>query len=487
MPSVDPIVVVVALPLAAAVLAAAVGPRASRWVAGAAACGTPLAVAALTRQVWLEGPLRYPVGGWGAPLGIELAADGLALLMLWLTAAVAACTTLYAAGTPERDGEERGGAGEPPWPLWLVLWGALDALFLSADAFNIYVALELVSLAAVALVALGGGAAIGAAARYLLVSMVGSLVYLLGVALLYAQQGVLDLHQLGRSLAPNVGAEAALALMLAGLLLKSALFPLHGWLPPAHAGAPGPVSAVLSALVVTATYSVALRLWTHTFAGVTGPGAGALLGALASAAILWGSVQALRARRLKFLVAYSTVAQVGQLALAFPLALDAAASAAALAGGTYLALSHGVAKAAMFLAASTIVSSVGHDRIDDLGGLGARLPITAVSFGLAGVSLMGLPVTGGFLAKWLLLTAAVQAHAWWAVAVLLASGLLTAGYVWRVVGRTLAEGEEGAAPLRAPRSRELATLALALGSVALGLLSAPALALLDLGAPLGAR
>lgn len=467
----EPVVVAVTAPLALALAASLLGGRRGRWPGLLAAAAVVAAVALLTRDVVAHGPVRHQVGGWGAPLGIDLFVDGLALLFLWLSAGVGAAATVYA--TAYFHDDEAAGAF---WPAWLTLWGGLQAVFVTADLFNAYVGLELLGLAAVALVALGGGRAIGAATRYLLVSMLGSLLYLLGVALLYAAHGTLDLSRLAAAAGEGGLERAALAAMLAGLLFKTAIVPLHAWLPPAHADAPGPASAVLSALVVKATLYLALRLWTELPGLAT---AGWLVGALGAAAVLWGGLHALRAPRLKLLVAYSTVGQLGYVLLAFPLL----PSSAAVAGAAYQALAHGVAKAALFLAASTVLRAAGGDHVDDLRGLGHRLPVTAVAFGLAGASIVGLPPSGGFVAKWLLLTAAVRAGAWWVVLVIALGGLLAAAYVLRVVGRSLAPPPAGAPPLKAPRRLEWTALLLALASVALGLVAAWPLALLEGPAP----
>ncbi len=172
--------------------------------------------------------------------------------------------------------------------MWLSLWAALNALFLTDDIFNLYVTLELMGLAAVALVALETHA-VAAATRYLLVGLLGSMFYLLGVGLVYALHGTVDMKMLATTMQAEPAAWMAMALMTAGLLLKTALFPLHFWLPPAHANAPAPVSAVLSALVVKAAFYALLRLWLGPFEPLAPVLAGQLLGILGAAAIIWGS------------------------------------------------------------------------------------------------------------------------------------------------------------------------------------------------------
>jgi formate hydrogenlyase subunit 3/multisubunit Na+/H+ antiporter MnhD subunit len=463
--------------LAAFVAGAGRSPAARRYVhrIGLTASVASAAVGLIAAGVaWRAGPLAHALGGWPAPLGIVLAADALAALMLGLTAIVGLMASMYTAGyfAPASDAE-----ADPAdallraarfWPLWLGLWAALAALFLSADLFNVYVALELLTLTAVGLVASAGGAAVSAALRYLLWALAGSLLYLAGVALLYGATGTLAFETLAARLAPSPAANLGAALVLAGVAIKGALFPLHAWLPHAHAQAPAPVSAVLSALVVKTSFYLVWRLAggdQAVFAPLDAATALGVLGWLGAGAVVWGSVQALVQVRLKMLIAYSTIAQLGYMYLALALALPAA--------GLYLALSHAFAKAALFLGAGAVLHVYGQDRLDALGGVAHRMPVTLFTFGLAGVSLIGLPPSGGFIGKWLLLERSVAGGHWGLVAVLVAGTLAAAGYVFRVIGSCLAATQ---APRQPTLAIELAALLLALAAIALGFMAPPLLA-----------
>jgi formate hydrogenlyase subunit 3/multisubunit Na+/H+ antiporter MnhD subunit len=426
----------VSIPVAAA-LVAFVLPR----IAGAVAilnAAVMLAGSLALLGTVTRGPVRYALGGWDAPLGINLYADPLSALLVLVASIVLAVTVAYSRAY-------LAGARNAPlfWPIFLFLNAALNAVLLSADAFNLYVSLELLCLSAVALVALADDPpAMSAALRYLLASIVASLAYLLGVSLLYHAHGALDLGELGRRATWEPATWAALGLMTTGLALKGALFPVHFWLPRAHAYAPSPVSALLSALVVKAPFYVLLRLWFAPFAGAPASIAD-LLGGLGAVAILWGSLQALRQERLKLLVAYSTVAQVGYLFLLFPLAQ----ARSAVQGVTIFIIGHALAKAGMFLAAGNMQRSLGHDRIRDLHLVARDLPITVAAFGLAGVCIMGLPPSANFIGKWLLVEAAFAQGDWgWAV-VVVGGGLLSAAYVFRVLGHAF---RVDPAPGRAP-------------------------------------
>ena len=316
------------------------------------------------------------------------------------------------------------------------MWGSLNLVFVSGDLFTLYVALELLTFAGVPLVCLAGsGETLRAALRYLLFALCGSVLYLLGAVLLYGGYGTLDMRLLADVVEAEPIAWTALALMTVGLLAKTALFPLHIWLPPAHGGAPAAASAVLSALVIKGSWFLVLRLWCDVMPGVAGASAAQLLGGLGAAAIVVGSVVALRQQRLKLLVAYSTVAQIGYLFLMFPMALTApGVYDGAVAAGVLQAISHATAKAGMFMAAGLVYAALGHDRIDDLAGAARALPIPVLAFVLGGVALMGVLPSGAYLAKKLLLDAADGSGQWWWTLVLQGGAVFTAGYVVLIAG-----------------------------------------------------
>lgn len=484
------LVLAVSLPTAGMLLSVALGTRlAVRCALVLLLAGLGVAIAIVV-EVWRAGqPLVYFVGGWVPPLGLALRADGLSAAMLATTAIVICATGLYgreAFRVPAGVSESR--TSLVFWVLLMAVWAALNLVFLGDDLFNLYVALELLTFAAVPLVCLDGRVeTLAAALRYLLFALLGSVLYLLGVGLLYGGYGTLDIILLSGLVRPEPVAFTTLSLMTAGLLAKTALFPLHLWLPPAHAGAPPAASAVLSGLVVKASFFLVVRLWFDVMPGLLNVIAAQVLSTLGAGAILLGSVLALRQVRLKLLIAYSTIAQIGYLFLMFPLAGASSAqfgSNVALTGGMLQAISHAFAKAAMFMSAGLIAEAHGHDRIAELRGVGQMLPITAFAFGVAALSLVGLPPSGGFVAKWLLLTAAMTAGQWWWALVMLLGGLLAGGYMLRVLARVLTNSSEPLAP-RAPvrRSRELVVLALALCSMLLGILPMRPFGLLQIGRP----
>jgi formate hydrogenlyase subunit 3/multisubunit Na+/H+ antiporter MnhD subunit len=464
------------VPVAGVLLAFAAG---GRHVERTALATMPLGLAiaaAIAAMVQTSGPLAYLLGGWAPPLGVALRADGLSAVMMAITAVVICAIGVFARAdfsTPAGSVEAR--APFAFWILLLAIWGALNTVFLSGDLFTLYVALELLTFAAVPLVCLDGRSeTLQAALRYLLFALLGSILYLIGTALLYGSYGTLDIVLLSQRLRGEPATLAAAALMTVGLLAKTALFPLHLWLPPAHAGAPAAGSAVLSALVVKGSFFIVVRLWFDAMPALPGFTAMQLLGALGAAAILFGSVVALRQQRLKLLIAYSTLAQIGYLFLMFPLAFNVTSaqleSGGALAGGLMQATSHATAKAAMFMSAGMIYAALGHDRITDLGGIGRALPLSVLAFALGGVALVGVPSSGAYLAKELLLQAAAETEQWWWMVVIQAGGIFTSGYVVLVLSHALAPADTPVTQrARVPRMQETAALVLALCSLLLGL------------------
>jgi formate hydrogenlyase subunit 3/multisubunit Na+/H+ antiporter MnhD subunit len=480
------LVLAILLPVAGILVSFALGGRSAERIAlGSAPLALALALAILV-EVWSAGrPVVYVVAGFAPPLGIALRADGISAVMLVTTALIIPAAGLYARAefaTPPRVEESR--RSLTFWVMLQAISGALALIFVSGDLFNLYVALELLTFAAVPLACVEGKAeTIAAALRYLLFALFGSVFYLLGAALLYGAFGTLDIALLAERMRPLPAVTAAAALMTTGLLAKTALFPLHLWLPPAHANAPAPASAVLSGLVVKGAFFLTVRLWFDVFPALPAAAPTAILGALGSAAVLFGSVLALRQPRLKLLIAYSTVAQIGYLFLIFPLASGVHAwTADGWNGGLMQVLAHAFAKAAMFLAAGLLYEALGHDRIAKFSGAARAMPMTFLTLGLSGLSLMGLPPSGGFAAKWLLLRASVASGQWaWAL-ILVVGGLLAAGYVYRILAPALS-GDPVVMKRPPRRAGEAIALTLAVVAVALGFAPDSFFQLLNIGRP----
>ncbi|GAB6059005.1 complex I subunit 5 family protein [Desulfonatronum parangueonense] len=405
------------------------------------------------------------------PLGLYWQADSFSVTMLAMTTLVAVSGGVFALGylpaaLPSAD--------RYFWSLWLFTWSAMNSLLLAADLFNIYVGLELMALAAVGLISLSRETeALQAAMRYFLVTLFGSMLYLLGVSLLYGQYGMLDQAALATVIEPGLASGSAAVLMSLGLLIKTALFPVHFWLPSAHGRAPVPVSALLSSVVVAVCFFVLYRFWSGLFFVFLAVQPASVLGAIGLASILWGGLMALRQKRLKMIVAYSTIAQFGNVMLIFPVFAAGGASILALHGAALMVLAHGLAKAALFFAAGCIHVAHGHDRIRELPGAAGRLGWVWLAFALAGASIVGLPPSGGFVGKWRLLQAALLGEAWFWAVVMVFGALLTGAYMYRGLEAAWRPTDPEATVRTVPGLMVIVTLFCAMGAMAIGFLAVP--------------
>lgn len=433
------VVWLVMLPLAASLIAFLFA-RYSMSIGLLTGIGQTILAGLLLQHVNQFGEIVLALGGWESGLAITLRADSLAAVFIALVALLAVVISYYARCYFSQTKDQ-----QRFWPLWLMIQSALYALFVSGDLFNIYVTLELLGLAAVSLAAFTlTKAALAAALQYLVLGLLGSLLFLLGVVFVYIELGTLDLLALETASKSDTYVVLAIVVMSLGLLVKSALFPMHFWLPPAHANAAAPISALLSALVIKAGVYLFMRLWIDVFADAIPITLANVLGILGGIAVIVGSWLALRAHRLKLMAAYSTVAQLGYFFLFFPLIFslqDGAAKQLAFAAMLMMIISHGFAKSALFLAAGVVQQHAGHDRIQDMAGIARELPVIIFTIALAGVALIGLPPSGAFLAKWHLLSGAISANFYLIVIVIAAGSLLAAAYVFRVLGHAFRPNE----------------------------------------------
>ena len=399
----------------------------SGWLVIFSSAASLIAAALALQEVVYNSDQLLQLGGWQGPLAIHFHLMPVSALLLFFTALIHLLTALYAQGSRHSH------VNADYWPLSCLLHGSMAALWLSSDLFNWYITLELLGLVAVALVAQAGASAYGPALRYLILSLAGSLCYLLGVALLYGHYGMLDIVLLAQQTRADHTTLIALILMTLGLMLKAALWPLHMWLPAAHANAPTAVSALLSALVVKGPLFILWLLWSELAPPELGRPAGFVMAVTGIIALIYGGWAALRAPLLKVLVAYSTVAQLGYALLALGLLLYWQKPELHVALWLFV-LAHGLAKVSMFLSAGEMQYALGSKRVSVMRGASQTMPVAMFAFAVAGGSLIGLPPSGGFLAKWLLLQPLFTepAHWPWALGIVVGT-LASAAYVFRAV------------------------------------------------------
>ncbi len=437
------IVSLVVLPI----LAAAVPPLASLrydrvgWaVATATALGHAAIAGALAWTVWTDGVVRYAVGGFVAPYGIELVADGLTVLVAVLISAVSLGVLAYA--------RHAGPHTNTFYSQFLLLVAGLSGMAVTGDVFNLYVFLEITGIASYGLVASGpGGRSSVAALKYLVVGTVGASLYLLGVGYALAATGTLNMADLSVKLAA-VGYDSTLVLtafglIVAGLTVKVALFPLHTWQPDAYADSPDSASAFISALVSTVSaYALArvlFSVFTVEFLVAVPVARWALVG-VACVSIVVGSVLAVAQSDVQRMLAYSSVSQFGLVIAGF-----AVATPLAVVGATVHLVGHAVMKGGLFAVTGIIERRTGASTVGGYAGLGGREPVAAGVFALLALAMVGVPPAVGFVGKWYIVLGAVDAGVWPVVAVLLGSTLLTLAYFARL-GERLYFAEPTIAP-----------------------------------------
>jgi len=412
-------------------VASLVSERAGWPVATLTLIGQASLAGLLAWTVSTSGTVSYAVGGFAAPYGIELVVDGLSGAVALFVAVVSLGVLAYA--------RQAGPHSSAFYGLYLLLVAGLTGMTVTGDVFNLYVFLEITGLAAYGLVASGRDASAAVAAlKYLIIGTVGASLYLLGVGYLLAATGTLNMADLATKLGEMAAYDSTLVLtafglMVGGLTVKVALFPLHTWQPDAYANAPDTVSAFISALVSTVSAYALARLlfsvFTVEFLTAVPVARWALVG-LACVSIIAGSALAVSQDSVQRMLAYSSVSQFGLVVAGF-----AIATPLAVVGATVHLLGHAVMKGGLFAATGVIERKTGATTVNGYAGMGSRVPLSAFCFAVLSLAMVGVPPAVGFVGKWYIVLGAVSAGNWPVVAVLLASTLLTLAYFARLVER----------------------------------------------------
>ena len=427
-------VLVVIVPLMAAPVCVLLDQPRAAWRAALVAAFLSLACAiGLLLQVSGGAVISYHLGGWEPPWGIEYRIDLLAAFVLLLVSAMASLVMLFARRSVEQEIPTDRTARF--YAAFLLALAGLLGIVATGDAFNVFVFLEISSLASYALISMGRDRrALSAAFQYLVMGTIGATFILIGIGFLYMMTGTLNMQDLAARL-PEVAdtrtVRAGFAFLTVGIGLKLALFPLHLWLPNAYAYAPSIVSAFLAATATKVALYVLLRfklgIFGAEFALETMPFNTILL-VLGIAGILSASLVAIYQDNVKRMLAYSSVAQIGYMVLGVGLATTAGVTAALL----HL-FNHALMKGALFLALGAVVYRLGTVRLRDFAGLGWRMPWTMAAMVIGGLSLIGVPPTVGFISKWYLVLAVLE-KGWWPIAlIVLVGSVLALVYVWRLV------------------------------------------------------
>ncbi|MEJ2176463.1 MAG: monovalent cation/H+ antiporter subunit D family protein [Gammaproteobacteria bacterium] len=389
--------------------------------------------AQLANQALTGEQISYAFGGWAPPWGIEYRIDQLNALVLLVVSGIAAVVFPYSWRSIQDEVEHE----QQPifFTCMLLCLAGLLGITITGDAFNLFVLLEISSLSSYALISLGRDRrALTASFQYLVMGTIGATFILIGVGILYMLTGTLNIADLGARI-PDLGNSRALqagfGFLVIGIGLKLAMFPLHLWLPNAYAYAPSVVSAFIAATATKVAVYVMVR-YLYTIFGPEFSFATMkihwLFIPVGLISVLFTSIVALFQRDIKRMLAYSSVAQIGYMLVGIGLV-----SATGLSAALLHLFNHALMKGALFLAMGAVCFRLGNTFIDNMQGIGRQMPWTMAAFLIGGLSLIGVPLTVGFVSKWYLILAALEQDLWPIAAVVLIGSLIALIYVWRVV------------------------------------------------------
>jgi multicomponent Na+:H+ antiporter subunit D len=418
--------------------------------------------------------ITYHLGGWEAPYGIVLVADLLSSMFAVMATTVMAAGILYALGCHDKS------VSSPTFmPLFLCMGAGLSGSLYTGDIFTLFVFIELMVIASVILVAISDNRlGMEAAIKYLLISAMGTLFLLTGIAALYATFGTLNMADIGRLLTdgdrPLLAQTAAIMLMCA-FLLKSAVFPFHFWQPDFHTTAPTPVHSVLSSVVVKVGIYGLIRMMTLMFTDEA-PLIQDLLVILGVIGIFFGSLGALRTYDAKRLLAYSTFGQIG-----FILVGIGWGTAATLTAALVYAVNHSFIKSSLLMITGVISSRTAAKtaRLSEIGGVGKTMAFTGGLYFVGGLALAGVPPLNGFISKVSLAQSGIDTGEWLALGLVVGAGIITLLYMTRTWQLIFQQPPAGEVKLKDYGDSQIAPTILLGLCLALGLYASP---LLDLAA-----
>ena len=436
-------VLIVLLPLTASLLCmlfSRISKNLGSWIVMASIAGAFANACIVLDKVISSGgkTWHYWMGGWAPPVGIEFALDPLNSILAVVVTFISMMVALYSRPfVKDEDWLHVGGY----YTLFGLLTVGLSGMIITGDVFNLYVYLEIMSLSGYGLIALGGRKSMLAAFRYLLIGTIGASLYLLGVGYLYSMTGTLNMADLAARVVPHLNSPLfaiAVACFIIGFGIKMALFPLHGWQPDAYTFAhPGAAAFIAGCMSKAPAYAL-IRFVYYIFK-VDNPvmhSALNVLGILGVAGILIGSIMAMAQYDFRRMLAYSSVAQIGYIAIGL-----AMGNMYGFIGAVLHAINHAFMKSGLFLVIGGIEYRFGEVNLYRLGGMNKKMTISTITVLLASLSMIGLPPTCGFFSKWYLMLGAYTGAQYFYIAVLVISSLLNAIYFFRIIEQMFIQRE----------------------------------------------
>ncbi|AWB34616.1 monovalent cation/H+ antiporter subunit D family protein [Orrella marina] len=430
-------VLVVVLPLFLAPLVATLPSRGKLpWLVATITTALTFAISiSLVTQVLETGSLTYLLGNWPIPFGIGLYIGPFSAMMALIISGASLAGLIVSASA--MDNEVPAEHQSLLYSCWLLAMSGLIGIVITGDAFNVFVFMEISSLASYVMVANGPTRqGLTASFKYLVTGTMGATFYLIGVGYLYMMTGTLNMADMAvrlEDVSDTLPVIVAGGFLILGLAMKAALFPMHAWMPNAYQFAPSAVAVFFAACSTKVALYVMLRFQFQ----ILTPNLGnhlellnALIMTLSVIGFIAGSLIAIFSDNLKRLLGYSSVAQLGYIVLAISLGTSAGISAAII-----HTFNHAIMKAALFAAVAAMVLRFGSSKIEDLAGVGKQMPLTMLGFALAGLSLIGVPLTAGFISKWYLIQAVLESGTLGILLTLLilTSSLMAVIYIWKVI------------------------------------------------------
>ena len=436
-------VLIVLLPLTASLLCmlfSRISRNLGSWIVMASIAGAFANACLVLEKVISSGgkTWHYYMGGWMPPVGIEFALDPLNSILAVVITFISLMVSLYSRPfVKDEDWLHVGGY----YTLFGLLTVGLSGMIITGDVFNLYVYLEIMSLSGYGLIALGGRKSMLAAFRYLLIGTIGASLYLLGVGYLYSMTGTLNMADLAQRVVPHLNSPLfaiAVACFIIGFGIKMALFPLHGWQPDAYTFAhPGAAAFIAGCMSKAPAYAL-IRFVYYIFK-VDNPvmhSALNVLGILGVAGILIGSIMAMAQYDFRRMLAYSSVAQIGYIAIGL-----AMGNMYGFIGAVLHVINHAFMKSSLFLVIGGIEYRFGEVNLYRLGGMNKKMTLSTITVLLASLSMIGLPPTCGFFSKWYLMLGAYTGAQYFYIAVLVISSLLNAIYFFRIIEQMFVQRE----------------------------------------------
>ena len=382
----------------------------------------------------LENSVIVFIGGWQPPFCINLVAGPVGVLFSTIIALVGLLVSVYALDYIKE------GATEKYHMLYLLLLTGATGVVLTGDIFNLFVFFEILCISSYGLVAyLRDKASIESAVKYLIQGAVGSSLLLIGIGLLYGLFGTLnmaDIAQSIRSVSP-VSVFVPMVLIVAGLGIEAAIFPLNAWLPDAHSSAPSSISAILSGIAIEVGLYAVVRVIFTIFGAQSFLPFLALLGILT---LLVGEMCAFCQNNIKRMLAYSSIGQIGLILFALALSTSYGVT-----GGLFQLVNHTLSKALLFLAVGYMIYRAGSKEISALEGMGKKMPLTCLAFTIGAFSLVGLPPFVGFPSKFLVVRAALATKETYFIVLLgfaMLGTVIEGAYFFRIIQVLYFKGEK---------------------------------------------